>query len=244
MGEPGAGGPVLRTIVAMGGNDFGPPDNSLVDDHVIALARARRGRSRPRVCFVPTASGDSTEYLARFYAAFARRAEASHLTLFDRTVDDLERFVLDQDVILVGGGNTANLLAIWRVHGLDRALVRAWEAGVVLGGTSAGANCWFEGSTTDSFGGLAALNDGLGLIPGCFSPHYDGEPLRRPTYQRLIGDGTLPDGWAADDGAAIVFHGADMAEAVASRPGANAYRVVRGPDGEATETVLPTRYLG
>jgi len=238
MGQP------ERTIVAMGGNDFGPPDNGLVDDHVIALARAQRGRERPRVCFVGTASGDSRDYLASFYAMFARRSEATHLGLFDRSVSDLERFVLDQDVILVGGGNTANMLAIWRVHGLDRILARAWEQGVILGGSSAGANCWFEGSTTDSFGGLAALADGLGFLPGSFSPHYDGEPMRRPTFQRLVGDGTLPDGHAADDGAAIVFRGTAVAEVVASRPGAQAYRVVRGDAGEATETALRARYLG
>jgi len=228
----------------MGGNDFGEPDRSLVDDHVIGLAQAQRGRSRPRICFLPTASGDSQEYLAAFYAAFARRSEASHLGLFDRAVDDLERFVLEQDVILVGGGNTANMLAIWRVHGLDRILALAWESGVVLAGTSAGANCWFEGSTTDSFGGLAALQDGLAFLPGSFSPHYDGEPLRRPTFRRLISDGTLRDGYAADDGAALVFRGTDVVEAVASRPGALAHRIVRGPDGTAIETDLPTRYLG
>ena len=228
----------------MGGNDFGPPDTGLVDDHVIALARAQRGRERPRVCFVGTASGDSRDYLASFYAMFARRSEATHLGLFDRSVADLERFVLDQDVILVGGGNTANMLAIWRVHGLDRILARAWEEGVVLGGSSAGANCWFEGSTTDSFGGLAALGDGLGFLQGSFSPHYDGEPMRRPTFQRLVGDGTLPGGHAADDGSAIVFHGTAVAEVVASRPGAQGYRVVRKDDSQAIETPLPARYLG
>jgi peptidase E len=238
-------GQVARTIVAMGGNDFGPPDNGLVDDHVIALARSQRGRERPRVCFVGTASGDSADYLASFYAMFARRSEATHLGLFDRSaVPDLERFVLDQDVILVGGGNTANMLAIWRVHGLDRVLARAWEDGVILAGSSAGANCWFEGSTTDSFGGLAALADGLGFLAGSFSPHYDGEPMRRPTFRRLVGDGTLPDGHAADDGAAIVFRGTEPVEVVASRPGAQAYRVVRGDDGQAIETVMPARYLG
>jgi peptidase E len=114
----------------------------------------------------------------------------------------------------------------------------------VLGGTSAGANCWFDASTTDSFGGLAALRDGLGFLPGSFTPHYDGEALRRPTYRRLIGDGTLPTGYAADDGAAIVFNGTDLAEVVASRPGAQAYHVVRGSDGEAVETPIPARYLG
>jgi len=229
----------------MGGGGFSmEPDNPLLDDHVLALAHEQRGRERPRVCFLATASGDSEGYLANFYAAFARRSEATHLGLFDRKVGDVEPFLLEQDVIYVGGGNTANMLAIWRVHGVDRALKRAWEAGVVLTGLSAGSNCWFESATTDSFGPLAALKDGLGLLPGSHSPHYDGEPARRPTFQRLIASGELPDGLAADDGAALVFHGAELAEVVASRPAARAYRVVRGPAGEAIETELPTRYLG
>jgi dipeptidase E len=234
-----------RTIVAMGGGGFSmEPDNPLLDDHVLALARERRGRERPRVCFLPTASGNTDSYLAVFYTAFARRCEAIHLDLFDRKVMDLEAFLLDQDAVYVGGGNTANMLAIWRIHGLDRALRRAWEAGVVLAGLSAGSNCWFEGSTTDSFGALAALQDGLGLVPGSHSPHYDGEPGRRPLFQRLIATGELPDGLAADDGAALVFEGTELAEVVASRPTARAYRVVRGTGGDAIETELPTRYLG
>jgi dipeptidase E len=234
---------VQRTIIALGGLSFEPYD-PLLEGYILGLARARRGRKRPRVCFLPTASGDNDSYIAQYYAAFARRSEASHLPLFHRSVDDLEGFLLEQDVIFVGGGNTANMLAIWRVHGVDRILVRAWEAGVVLAGTSAGSNCWFEGSTTDSFGGLAALNDGLGLLPGSHSPHYDGEPLRRPTYQRLIADGTLPGGYAADDAAALVFDSTDLVEVVAAVPAARGYRVERGSDGAAVETELPTRYLG
>jgi peptidase E len=233
----------------MGGNDFGEPYNPRLDDHVMALARTRRGGERLRgerlrVCFVPTASGDSEESVAAFYAVFERRCEASHLALFGRTVDDLERLLLDQDVVYVGGGNTANMLAIWRVHGLDRILARAWAAGVLLAGVSAGSNCWFEGATTDSFGGLDALPDGLGFLPGSHCPHYDSEPIRRPTYRRLIAEGALPDGYAADDGAALVFEGTELVEVVASRPTARAYRVARDPAGEAVETELATRYLG
>jgi peptidase E len=228
----------------MGGNDITEPYNPRLDDHILQLARERRGRERPRVCFVPTASGDSEAYVAGFYAAFARRSEASHLSLFGRTVVDLEAFVLEQDVVYVGGGNTANMLAVWRVHGLDRILASAWESGVVLAGTSAGSNCWFEGSTTDSFGPLAAFPDGLGFLPGSHSPHYDSEPGRRPTYQRLVAEGALPDGHAAEDGTALVFHGTELAEVVTSRVGSRAYRVVRGLDGQAVETELPVRYLG
>jgi peptidase E len=137
------------------------------------------------------------------------------------------------------------MLAIWRVHGVDRALRAAWQAGTVMAGQSAGSLCWFETGTTDSFGkGLAALSGGLGFVPGSHAPHYDGEAFRRPHYRQLIADGVLPAGYAADDGAALIFQGPELAEVVASRPNARAYRVERGPDGAAIETVLPTRYLG
>lgn len=234
------------TVVAMGGGGFSmEPDNPLLDDHVLYLARGARGRDRTRVCFLATASGDSAAYIASFYAAFARRAEATHLPLFIRAVDDIEAFLLDQDVVYVGGGKTENMLAIWRVQGVDRALHRAWEAGIVLTGLSAGSLCWFETGTTDSFGaGLAALSSGLGPIQGSHSPHYDGEASRRPHYHRLVAEGVLPAGYAADLGAALVFRDTAIVEAVASRPEARGYRVERGPDGEAVETVLPTRYLG
>jgi dipeptidase E len=204
----------------MGGGGFSmEPEVPLLDDHVLGLARASRGRDRPRVCFLATASGDSPAYIASFYAAFARRAEATHLPLFMRAVDDIEAFLLDQDVVYVGGGNTENMMAIWRVHGVDRALRRAWEAGIVLTGLSAGSLCWFETGTTDSFGAvLTPLSSGLGLIPGSHSPHYDGEASRRPHYHWLVADGVLPAGYAADDGAALVFRGTELAEVVTSRP--------------------------
>lgn len=235
-----------RTVVAMGGGGFSmEPDNPLLDDHVIALARVRRGRDRPRVCFLATASGDSPMYIANFYAAFARKSEATHLPLFVRDERDIEAFLLDQDVVYVGGGNTENMLAVWRVHGVDRALRRAWEAGVVMTGLSAGSLCWFETGTTDSFGrSLAPLSAGLGFVPGSHSPHYDGEETRRPRYHQLVEDGALPAGYAADDGAALVFDGPDLVEVVTSRPTARAYRVERGPDGRAVETAVPVRYLG
>jgi dipeptidase E len=235
-----------RIIVAMGGGGFSmEPDNPLLDDFILDLARVARGRERPRVCFLATAAGDTPGYIADFYSAFARRSEATHLSLFVRTVDDIERHLLDQDVIYVGGGNTENMLAVWRVHGVDRAMRRAWEAGVVLAGLSAGSLCWFETGTTDSFGaGLAPLSAGLGFLPGSHSPHYDGEATRRPHFQRLVAEGVLPAGYAVDDGAALVFRGTDLAEVVASRPGSRAFRVERGPNAEAIETELPTRYLG
>jgi peptidase E len=230
-----------RTIVAMGGGGFSmEPDNPLLDRYVLGLP----GVARPRVCFLPTASGDSDRYLADFYSTFARPAEASHLALFVRTIVDLEAVLLAQDVIYVGGGNTANMLAIWRLHGVDRILRTAWERGVVLAGLSAGSICWFESGTTDSFGpDLGILDDGLGFLPGSHCPHYDGEPQRRPAYHRQVEAGLLPAGYAADDGAALVFDGTELREVVASRPAAAAYRV-EARDGVVEETRLATRYLG
>lgn len=229
------------------------PDNPLLDDFPLSLAR----QTPPRVCFVPTASADSPAYLVRFYRAFAsKRCVATDLTLFGSaalarhppSTAELRDFVLHQDVIYVGGGNTANLLALWRVHGLDTILRAAWDAGTVLCGVSAGMNCWFEASVTDSFGGelgaagLGALNDGLGFIRGSACPHYDGEAERRPTYHRLIAAG-LPDGHAADDGAALHFVDGALADVVTSRATAGAYRVTRSAEG-VVEEKLACRFLG
>lgn len=202
------------------------------------------GRDRPRICFIGTASGDDASYRAGFYATFARRAEASHLPLFDLTVDDMAAFLLEQDVIFVGGGNTANLLAIWRLHGIDKALKAAWEAGVVLAGPSAGGMCWFEAGLTDSFGaGLAPLKDGLKFLPGSFCPHYDSESLRRPRYEETVGSGALPDGFAADDGVGVLFNGRQLEEVVASLPGQHAYRVERRKGNAVEETQIRARLL-
>jgi dipeptidase E len=151
--------------------------------------------------------------------------------------------VLGQDVVYVGGGSTANLLVVWRLHGLDRALRAAYGAGVVLAGISAGMNCWFEASVTDSFGPeLAGLPDGLGFLPGSACPHYDGEALRRPVYHRLVAEG-FPGGYAADEGAALVFADGELSEVVASRPGVQGYRVAL-VDGEVVEEPIPARLLG
>ena len=221
-------------ILAMGGGGFMAEPDSPLDTFMLSLSDA----PRPRVCSVPTPSGDSDRGIAAFFEAFsARNCEPSCLRLFgipDRPAEQLA----SQDVIYVCGGNTANALALWRLHGVDEALRAAWERGAVLGGVSAGANCWFESCVTDSFGpGLAALHDGLGLLPGSFCPHYDGEELRRPVYRGLV-DGGFPAGYAADDGAAFHFAEAEMREVVSSRPGARGYRVEPG-----AETPIPARAL-
>jgi dipeptidase E len=236
-----------RWVVAMGGGGFSmEPDNPLLDDAVLDVARRTRGVDQPRVCFLATASGDAAGFIEDFHTAFdSKAAEPSHLELFDRSVTDIETLLLAQDVIYVGGGNTMNMLAVWRIHGVDRILRTAYEAGTVMAGLSAGSLCWFEGGTTDSFGpDLAPIHDGLGFIAGSHCPHYDGEALRRPLYQRLVAEGRLPPGYAADDGAALVFRDGELHSVVASRPDARGYRVEPGPDGAAIETELETRYLG
>ena len=223
----------VANIVAIGGlvdADDGRP----LDDFILGLAR----RSPPRVLVVPTASAESAEGVLRMYDRLRGRAELSHLSFFPWPPGDLRTLGLEQDVIVVGGGNTANMLAIWRVHGFDRVLRDAWEAGVVLCGWSAGMICWFEAGVTDSFGPqLEGMRDGLGFLPGSACPHYDGEERRRPVYQRLVREG-FPPGYAADDGVGLHFSGADLAEVLSVRPGSQAYRV-----DENGETPIAARLL-
>ena len=201
------------------------------------------GRPEPLICVLDTAGGDDPRWTLHMYNRFAGYpARLSHLALFPMpNVADPEDLLLSQDVIFVGGGSVANMLAVWRVHGLDRILRQAWQAGIVLAGSSAGGICWFEGGTTDSFGPeLRAFTDGLGLLPGSYCPHYDSEPGRRPLYHKLIADGTLAAGIACDDGVAAHFTDDELTELTADRPGSSAYLVEPG----VTETRLETRFLG
>jgi dipeptidase E len=228
----------MKQIIAMGGGGFLMDDNPLLDDFILSRAKGRASR----VCFLATASGDSDRMLVNFYTALGPRCRASHLALFRREHADVAAYLLDHDVIYVGGGNTANMLAVWPLHGVDQALARAHDAGVVLCGLSAGGLCWFQSGVTDSFGQLAPLENALGLLPGSFCPHYDGDAQRRPSYRRLVGEG-MAAGFAADVGAALHFVDGALAEVVTSRPRACAYRVERRSDG-VHEEPLPVRYLG
>jgi peptidase E len=230
----------LRQIVVMGGGGFGmEPRNPRLDRYVLSLTK----KGSPHVCFVATASRDSQDFIRRFHLAFEKHpCRHSDLPLFVRDGRDPGKFLMEQDVIYVGGGNTANLLAVWRVHGIDKVMRRAWEKGIILCGLSAGMICWFESSVTDSFGPLQRLDDGLGLLPGSACPHYDGDARRRPTFQRLIGERKLPAGMAADDGGAIHFIGRKIHRCVASRVNARAYRVGMR-DGHVVEKALPTMLL-
>jgi peptidase E len=201
---------------------------------------------RPRLCFLNQALGDPADLTAALYAAFVGTGfDVSHLALFPMpNIDDVRGHLLSQDVIWVNGGSVANLVAVWRAHGLDEILRECWQAGVVLGGCSAGSLCWNVGGTTDSFGpDLRAFTGGLGFLPYSNGVHYDAEGQRRPLLHRLVADGTLPDGYATDNHAALVFRGTRLVEAVADDPKARGYAISRAPDGSVTETVLATRLL-
>jgi dipeptidase E len=224
---------VSGAIVAMGGGPLLHAEARL-EDELLRLAPSKR----PVVCFLATAVADDAGALVSFYEAFAPRdCRPTHVELFGMPEDPAGR-VAAADVVYVHGGNTANMLALWRLHGVDEALTAAWGRGAVLGGWSAGGCCWFDAFVTDSFGpDLRGYGNGLGLVSGSFCPHFDGQAERRPTFERLVADG-FPPGYAADDGAAAVFGADGFVEAVTQRDGASVWRV--GPDGSQT---VPTRRL-
>lgn len=227
----------MKQIIALGGGGFSmEPDNPLLDLYILEQSP----KETPKICFIPTASGDADSYIARFYDFFEQQnCEPTHLSLFKPPTQALEEFVLSQDILYVGGGNTKNLLALWREWGLDRIIEKAWNQGVVLAGISAGSICWFEQGVTDSYGDELHPLACLGFLPGSNCPHYDGETHRRPTFQRLLKEGQIKPGLAADDGVALHFIEQDLHSVVSSRPHAKAYRV-----GEGYEHELEIRFLG
>jgi dipeptidase E len=230
-----------RQIVAFGGGGFSMESgNPLLDDYVLGLTKAER----PRVCFLPSASGDADHYVVRFYRAFAaHRCEASHISLFRREQGpaDLRRHLLSQDLIYVGGGSVVSLLGVWRAHGIDAILREAWEAGVVLCGLSAGSLCWFE-EAVSGFHGEARRLRGLGLLPFSNCVHYERGSARCEAYRRFLREG-MRGGYAAEDGAALHFTGTELSRVVTSRPQARGYRLdVAG--GRVVEMQIATTYLG
>ena len=225
----------------MGGGGFSmEPENPLLDAYILKQS----GKKKPKVCFVPTASGDSASYIQRFYTAFKRfNCVPSHLSLFKPPLGSLEKYVLEKDIIYVGGGNTRNLLVLWREWGLDLILKKALNKGVVLCGISVGSICWFEEGLTDSIPGRLTPLKCLGFLKGSNCPHYDGEMERRPSYHRLLAVGKIGKGYAADDGVAIHFINGAIARVVSSRPKARAYKIGLLKGKVVEEAIIPD-YLG
>jgi len=215
--------------------------NGSLDRLVLTLT----GKEVPKICFLPTASGDPREQVTKFYERFhGWPCEPSILSLFNLGRDRIDpiEYILSQDALYIGGGSMRNMLAIWREHGIDDTMRTAWERGIVLAGLSAGAMCWFEGGVSMSGGSPEAVH-GIGLLPGSLSVHMDGEEERLPVYEEAVGCGKLPPGYAADDGAALVYQGAELAECVASRVGARVTRVEADGNGGVTKVAQRVRML-
>ena len=231
-----------RQIVAFGGGGFSMEQgNPLLDDYVLGLTDA----DRPRVCFLPTASGDADHYIVRFYRAFdSARCEPSHLSLFRRDggAADIHQHILASDLVYVGGGSVVSLIGTWRAHGLDTTLRLAWEQGTVMCGVSAGSLCWFS-SALSAFHGAPQLVEGLGLLPYSNCVHFDCERDREGAFRQHLLDGMCA-GYAAEDGAALHFTGDKLASVVTSRPKARAYRMRRTEAGRVERRALPATYLG
>jgi peptidase E len=235
---------ILATSAFFARGQYGPL--SLRPGAIHRFAAELAGTTTPRICVLAQATGDPQDRIGAFYAAFAgTEFTMSHLQLFPMpNVADVRAHLLEQDIIWVDGGSVANLCAVWRVHGVDEILHEAWQSGVVLSGVSAGSICWHQGGSTDSYGlELRGFTDGLGWLPYSNGVHYDAEEQRRPKMHELIGDGTLGDGYATDDGAGLVYRGTTLVEVVADREGPSGYRLERVADGSVTETPLPTRVL-
>jgi dipeptidase E len=230
---------VERTVVAFGGFRLVEPEHRGFAVELAALT----GKERPRACFLPQASNEDADYIVSFFETFARIADCTYVVFTPWPEPDWRERIGGADIVFVGGGNTANMLAVWRVHGVPELLREAWERGAVMCGSSAGMICWFEAGVTDSFGPqLEGMRDGLGFLPGSACPHYDGEELRRPRYHELVRSG-FPGGYAADDGVGLVFRGTELSEAIRVLPGKRGYRVEL-VDGEVVETPIAARPVG
>jgi dipeptidase E len=219
---------MARQIIAMGGV-LAPDTGNFKLEAYIASAS---GAARPRICYVATASGDDPAHVARVYEAYGRLdARLGTLPFFRRTPADLRAALFEFDVVHVGGGNTRSMLAVWRDWGFDVVLREAYERGILLCGSSAGAICWFEAGVTDSIAGDLTPMNCLGFLAGSNCPHYDGEKDRRPSYQRMVREGRIANGFACDDGVGLHFVDEKLARIVSARENARAYRVERTSDG-------------
>lgn len=229
-----------RQIIALGGGGFAmEPRNKRLDNYILSQSKS----PNPKICFIPTASGDSRDYIQRFYRFFDKQdCVPAHLELFKPIHSDFESFLLEQDIIYVGGGNTRNMLLLWKEWGIDKILQKAYKQGILLAGMSAGAICWFEQGITDPENGELYALDGLGFLPGSSCPHYDGESKRRPAYKKLILNGHAKNGYAIEDGVGLHFVNEKLLRAISSRKKANAF-FAHTKDGTFYENKLSIQYI-
>lgn len=231
-----------KQIIALGGGGFSSNQvESPLDQYILEQS----GKTNPKICFIPTASGDSDDYIQRFYRYYEKQnCQPSHLSLLHPTISDLASYVLDQDILFVGGGNTRNLVALWRAWGLDEIIREAWEKGVLLAGVSAGSICWFEQGLTDSLPGKLSAINALGFLPGSCCPHYDSEEQRRPSYQQMMARGELQEGFAVEDDVALHFIGTKLHQVISLSDAKRAYYVRNQSDQVVEEEIIPIRLNG
>ena len=233
--------PVTRQIIAMGGGGFSmEPENPLLDKYILSQSK----KKNPRICFIGTASGDAKGYIDNFYNFFKKEnCIPSHLSLFNGHTAKIESFILSQDILYVGGGNTRNMLVLWKEWGLDKIIRKAYKKGILLCGISAGSICWFEEGLTDSIPKQLNKLKCLGILKGSNCPHFDGEPGRRPAYTKLIKNGKMKSGIACDDGCALHYKNEKLFKVISSRPKAKAYRFVK-KGKSLEESILPAEFGG
>lgn len=231
----------MRQIIAMGGGGFSmEPENLLLDTYILNQSH----KEQPSVCFVPTASGDQELYIKRFYQSFTEmKCVPSHLSLFEPNFTDLEQYIMEKDIIYVGGGNTRNMLVLWKEWGVDVILKKAYHKGTILAGLSAGSICWFEEGLTNPLNGPLYTINGLGFLDGSHCPHYDGEEKRRSSYHSLLTTNEISAGYAVDDGASLHFIDEKLSKIISSRHKAKAY-YLNNVNGKVVEEAMNAVYLG
>ncbi len=228
-----------KQIIALGGGGFSMEANLAIDRYILSQAMNKR----PKICFLGTASGDAQSYIDKFYGAYKKlECRPSHLSLFKPFTSDIESFLLSQDVVFVGGGNTKSMLAVWREWQVDEVLRKAYDQGVVLSGLSAGSICWFEHGVTDSIPGSLSVLPCLGFLKGSHCPHYESEPARRPSYEKLIENDLISRGMAADDGVAVHYIDGVVSAVVSSKEDSKAFLVSKN-GGDIEEKVLEPKLL-
>ena len=211
-----------KQIIAIGGGGFGrDPGKKIIEKYILEQSSAKR----PNICFIPTATGDNEAYKVNYYSTFSKlNCSPVHLDFFKRT-PDLEELIKHQDIVFVGGGNTKSMMAVWKDWGLDIILKEAYEKGVIMCGVSAGAICWFKEGVTDSWSEELKIMDCLGFVKGACCPHYDEEPLRRPSLSKFLKEGVMESCYAIDGGCALHIEDEEEYKAVVFAKEKNAYYV-------------------